>query len=117
MPRATNNPATKQRKKKIFKRAKGFYGRKKNIYTSARETAERAMVYQYRDRKNKKRDFRRLWIIRINAAARLHGLSYSHFINGLKLAEVEIDRKMLADLAVTDEAGFARLAEVAKSAL
>ncbi len=117
MPRATNNPATNQRKKKIFKRAKGFYGRKKNIYSSARETVERAMAYQYRDRKNKKRDFRRLWIIRINAAARLNGLSYSHFINGLKKAEVEIDRKMLADLAVTDEAGFAKLADVAKSAL
>jgi large subunit ribosomal protein L20 len=117
MPRATNNPAAKQRRKRILRRAKGFYAGKKNQIRSGREAVERAMAYAYRDRKQRKRDFRRLWIIRINAAARTHGLSYSHFINGLKKARIEIDRKMLADLAIRDEAGFARLAEIAKNAL
>ncbi len=117
MPRATNNPAGKRRHKKVLARAKGFYAGKKNLYTPAREATERAMAYAYRDRKRRKRDFRRLWIVRINAAARDNGLSYSHFISGLKRAEVEIDRKMLADLAVRDSAGFARLVEIAKGAL
>ena len=117
MPRATNNPAGKRRHKKVLSRAKGFYAGKKNQIKAAREATERAMVYAYRDRKTKKRDFRRLWIIRINAAARVNGLSYSHFINGLKKAQIDIDRKMLADLAVHDAAGFAKLAELAKSAL
>jgi len=117
MPRATNNPAAKQRRKRVLNRAKGFYGGKKNLYKSAREATERAMAYAYRDRKQKKRDFRRLWIIRINAAARINGLSYSHFINGLKKAQIDIDRKMLAELAVNDGASFAKLAEVAKNAL
>jgi large subunit ribosomal protein L20 len=117
MPRATNNPAAKARRKKYLKRAKGFVGGKSNQYVAARETVERAMAYAYRDRRNKKRDFRRLWITRINAAARLNGLSYSHFINGLKKAEIDIDRKMLADLAVHDTPAFAKLAETAKGAL
>jgi large subunit ribosomal protein L20 len=117
MPRATNNPAAKQRRKRILKRAKGFFGGKKNQIREGRHAAERAMAYAYRDRKTRKRDFRRLWITRINAAARLNGLSYSHFINGLKKAQIDIDRKMLADLAVYDEQGFAKLAEVAKNAL
>jgi len=117
MPRATNNPAAKQRRKRILKRAKGFFGGKKNQIREGRHAAERAMAYAYRDRKTRKRDFRRLWITRINAAARLNGLSYSHFINGLKKAQIDIDRKMLADLAVRDEQGFAKLAEVAKNAL
>ena len=117
MPRATNNPAAKQRRKRILKRTKGFYGGKKNQIREGRHAAERAMAYAYRDRKTRKRDFRRLWITRINAAARLNGLSYSHFINGLKKAQIDIDRKMLADLAVHDEQGFAKLAEVAKNAL
>lgn len=117
MPRATNNPAGKQRHKRVLRRAKGFYAGKKNQYKASREAVERAMAYAYRDRKQRKRDFRRLWIIRINAAARINGLSYSHFINGLKLANVEIDRKMLADLAVRDGASFAKLAEIAKTAL
>ena len=117
MPRATNNPAAKQRRKRILKRTKGFYGGKKNQIREGRHAAERAMAYAYRDRKTRKRDFRRLWITRINAAARLNGLSYSHFINGLKKAQIDIDRKMLADLAVYDEQGFAKLAEVAKNAL
>ncbi len=117
MPRATNNPAAKARRKKYLKRAKGFVGGKSNQYIAARETVERALAYAYRDRRNKKRDFRRLWITRINAAARLNGLSYSHFINGLKKAEIDIDRKMLADLAVHDSAAFGKLAEVAKDSL
>jgi large subunit ribosomal protein L20 len=117
MPRATNNPAAKKRHKKVLNRAKGFYAGKKNQYTAAREATERAMAYAYRDRKARKRDFRQLWIVRINAAARSNGLSYSHFINGLKKARIEIDRKMLADLAVHDEASFAKLAAIAKSAL
>jgi len=117
MPRATNNPAAKARRKKYLKRAKGFVGGKGNQYVIARETVERALAYAYRDRRNKKRDFRRLWITRINAAARLNGLSYSHFINGLKKAEIDIDRKMLADLAVHDISAFNKLAEAAKGAL
>ena len=117
MPRATNNPAAKARRKKYLKRAKGFVGGKGNQYSAARETVERALAYAYRDRRNKKRDFRRLWITRINAAARLNGMSYSHFINGLKKAEIDIDRKMLADLAVHDQSAFSKLAEAAKGAL
>lgn len=117
MPRATNNPAAKHRRKKYLKRAKGFVGGRGNQYVMARETVDRALAYAYRDRRNRKRDFRRLWITRINAAARINGLSYSHFINGLKKAEIEIDRKMLADLAVHDAPAFAKLAEAAKGAL
>ncbi len=117
MARATNNPAAKQRRKKVLKRAKGFVGGKGSQYKMAKETVDRAMAYAYRDRRNKKRDFRRLWITRINAAARLNGLSYSHFMNGLKLAEIDIDRKMLADLAVVDAAAFTKLTEAAKAAL
>ena len=117
MPRATNNPAAKQRRKKYLKRAKGFVGGKSNQYVMARESVDRALAYAYRDRRNKKREFRRLWITRINAAARLNGLSYSHFINGLKKAEIEVDRKMLAELAVHDIGAFNKLAEAAKNAL
>lgn len=117
MPRAMNNPAAKQRRKKYLKRAKGFVGGKGNQYIAAREAVDRALAYAYRDRRNKKRDFRRLWITRINAAARVNGLSYSHFINGLKKAQIEVDRKMLADLAVHDSSAFAKLAEAAKNAL
>ena len=117
MPRATNNPAAKARRKKYLKRAKGFVASKGKTYKQARETVDRALAYAYRDRRNKKREFRRLWITRINAAARLNGLSYSHFMNGLKLAEIDVDRKMLADLAVHDSPAFAKLAEAAKGAL
>ncbi len=117
MPRATNNPAAKQRRKKYLKRAKGFVGGKGGQYRQARETVDRALAFAYRDRRNKKREFRRLWITRINAAARLNGLSYSHFMNGLKKAEIEVDRKVLADLAVTDAAAFSKLADAAKAAL
>ncbi len=117
MPRATNNPAAKARRKKYLKRAKGFVASKGSTYRLARENVDRALAYAYRDRRNKKRDFRRLWITRINAAARVNGLSYSHFMNGLKKAEIDIDRKMLADLAVHDSPAFAKLAEAAKGAL
>ncbi len=117
MPRATNNPAAKARRKKYLKRAKGFVASKSTTYRQARESVDRALAYAYRDRRNKKRDFRRLWITRINAAARVNGLSYSHFMNGLKKAEIDIDRKMLADLAVHDSPAFAKLAEAAKGAL
>ncbi len=117
MPRATNNPAAKQRRKKVLKRAKGFVAGRGNQYVAAKEAVDHALQYAYRDRRNKKREFRRLWITRINAAARLNGLSYSHFINGLKKADIDMDRRMLADLAVADAAAFSKLAEAAKSAL
>jgi large subunit ribosomal protein L20 len=117
MPRATNNPAAKQRRKKYLKRAKGFVSGRHRQAITAREAVDRALAYAYRDRRTKKRDFRRLWITRINAAARLNGLSYSHFIDGLKKAQIDIDRKVLADLAVHDAGAFAKLAEAAKSAL
>ncbi len=108
---------TKQRHKKYLKAAKGFRGGRSTLYRTAREAVERSRGYAYRDRKQRKRDFRRLWIIRINAAARECGLSYSKLMYGLKEAKVDIDRKMLADMAVYDSEGFARLAEVAKSAV
>ena len=117
MPRATNNPAAKQRRKKYLKRAKGFVSGRRRQAITAREAVDRALVYAYRHRRTKKRDFRKLWITRINAAARINGLSYSHFINGLKKAQIDIDRKVLADLAVNDAGAFAKLAEAAKSAL
>jgi len=116
MPRATNNSAAKQRRKRILKRTKGFFGAKKGQIREGRHAAERAMAYAYRDRKTRKRDFRRLWIVRINAAARLHGLSYSAFMGGLKKANIEVDRKVLAELAVHDAPGFAKLADVARNA-
>ncbi|MDD5719720.1 MAG: 50S ribosomal protein L20 [Candidatus Krumholzibacteria bacterium] len=116
MPRATNNPAGKQRRKRILKRAKGFVGAKKVQIREGRHAVDRALAYAYRDRKARKRDFRQLWITRINAAARLHGLSYSAFIGGLKKASIDIDRKVLADLAVHDAQGFAKLASVARNA-
>lgn len=116
MPRTKNTVAGRERRKKVLKRAKGFRGGRRTLYRTARETVDRALVYAYRDRKQKKRHFRTLWISRINAAARINGLSYSRFINGLKRAEVDIDRKMLAELAVNDSDGFRKLADVAKAA-
>ena len=114
MSRATNNSATRQRHNKILKKAKGFRGGRSKLHRTATVAVDRALAYAYRDRRVKKRNFRQLWIARINAAARIHGLSYSRFMHGLKMAEVEIDRKVLAELAMNDEAGFARLAEIAK---
>ncbi|UCC80559.1 MAG: 50S ribosomal protein L20 [Candidatus Zixiibacteriota bacterium] len=116
MPRARNNVAAHRRHKKFLRQAKGNYGGRSRLYRTARETVQKGMAYAYRDRRNRKRDFRRLWIIRINAAARLNGLSYSAFINGLNKAGVSINRKMLADMAVKDFGAFAELAETARSA-
>ncbi|MFQ5874001.1 MAG: 50S ribosomal protein L20 [Dehalococcoidia bacterium] len=115
MPRAKTGVTRRRRHKKILRLAKGnFLGRGK-LYRPARETVERALAYAYRDRRAHKRDLRRLWIVRINAAARQKGLSYSHFIAGLKGAGVEINRKMLAEMAANDAAAFAQLVEVAKA--
>lgn len=117
MSRATNNPAARAKRNKVMKAASGNVAGRGNQFRMARQQVERGLVSEYRDRKRRKRDFRRLWIIRINAAARIHGLSYSHLINGLKKASIEIDRKQLADLAVRDMASFAKLAEAARAAL
>ncbi|HEX5724017.1 MAG TPA: 50S ribosomal protein L20 [Longimicrobiaceae bacterium] len=117
MPRVKNNVARLRRKRQILAEAKGFFGRRKNLYKTAKEAVERARRYAYRDRKNRKREFRRLWIIRINAAARQHDLSYSRFMNGLKRAGIEIDRKVLADLAVREPAAFEQLASAARASL
>lgn len=114
MPRVKSNVPRLKRKKKIMRQAKGARGGRSKLYKAAKETVERGWRYAYRDRRQKKREFRRLWITRINAAARLHNLSYNRFMSGLKRAGVEIDRKMLADLAVRDPAAFGELAEVAR---
>lgn len=116
MPRTKNTVAGRDRRKRILKQAKGYHGGRRSLYRTARETVERALVYAYRDRKQRKRHFRSLWIARINAAARINGMSYSRFINGLRKAEVDIDRKMLAEMAVNDADGFSKLADVAKAA-
>jgi len=117
MPRVKSNVTRLKRKKQIMKAAKGAFGGRSKLWKAAKETVERGWRYAYRDRKNKKREFRRLWIVRINAAARLNDLSYNGLINGLKLAGIEVDRKILADIAVKDPAGFAAIAEQAKKAL
>lgn len=117
MPRVKRGVEKHRRHKKVLKQAKGFHGRKKNCYRVANEFVERAHEYQYRDRKQRKRDFRRLWNTRINAAARENGLSYSRFINGLRQAGVDLDRKVLADMAVNDKPAFTALAEKAKGAV
>jgi large subunit ribosomal protein L20 len=117
MPKVRSSVARLKRKKKIMQAAKGARGGRSKLYKSAKETVERGLRYAYRDRRRKKRDFRQLWIVRINAAARSHDLSYSRFIAGLKKAGVEINRKLLADLAVRDPAAFGELAEVAKKSL
>jgi large subunit ribosomal protein L20 len=117
MTRATNNVASRARRKRILKKAKGYYGRRKNTIRVARQAVEKAGQYAYRDRRNKKRSFRALWIQRINAAARLHGLTYGRFINGLGRAGVVIDRKILADLAVREPEAFKALVDRAQSAL
>src|SRR3954471_1834158 len=117
MPRVRSNVARLKRKNKIMKAARGAYGGRSKLWKAAKETVERGWRYAYRDRKNKKRDFRRLWIIRINAAAHLHDMSYSVFMNGLKQAGIEIDRKVLADLAVRDPQAFTALADAARNAL
>ncbi|MDR2109300.1 MAG: 50S ribosomal protein L20 [Coriobacteriales bacterium] len=117
MPRVKRSVTAKKKRRVVLTRAKGYYGAKSRSYRAAKEQVQHSLQYAYRDRRNKKRVIRRLWITRINAAARLSGLSYSLFINGLKLAGVQLDRKVLADIAVNDPTAFAGLAEVAKKAL
>jgi large subunit ribosomal protein L20 len=117
MPRAVSNVPRLKRKKQILKAAKGGFGARSKLWKAAKENVERGWKYAYRDRKNKKRDFRRLWITRINAGAHQHELTYATFINGLKLAGIEVNRKILADLAVHDPSAFAALADKARSAL
>jgi len=117
MPRVRSNVVRLKRKKQVMKAARGAFGARSKLWKAAKENVERGWKYAYRDRKNKKRDFRKLWIVRINAAAHQHDMSYSVFISGLKQAGVEIDRKVLADIAVNDPAAFGALAEAARAAL
>ena len=117
MPRAINNVASRSRRKRILKQAKGAYSGRRKLFQNAKETVRKGLMYAFRDRRQKKRLFRRLWIVRINAAARAHDISYSHLIRGLTKANVTIDRKMMADLAANDEAAFAEIVKVAKAAL
>jgi large subunit ribosomal protein L20 len=117
MARVKRGVQAKARHKKVLKEAKGYYGARRKVYRVAKQAVTKAGQYAYRDRRQRKRQFRRLWIVRINAAARDAGLSYSRFIDGLNKAEIEVDRKVLADLAVHDKAAFAALAEKAKAAL
>lgn len=117
MPRVKHTPATVKRKKRLLKRAKGFRGGRRTLYKTAAETVRRALAYSYRDRKVRKRDFRKLWITRINAACQGHGMSYNRFIAGLKEAKIVLNRKILADIAVNDAVAFGQLvAQVSKAA-
>ncbi len=117
MARVKRSVNAKKKRREVLEQAKGYRGLKNNTYRHAKEQVMRSMAYQYRDRRTRKRDFRKLWIIRINAAARIHGLSYNRLMHGLKLAEITLDRKVLADLAVTDPEAFGVIAEAAKAAL
>ena len=117
MPRVKGGPKTRQRRKKRLKKAKGYWGARHRLFRTATEAVDKAGVYAYRDRKQRKRDFRRLWVTRINAAARILGLSYSRLMAGLKKAGIGLDRKVLADLAVHDPKAFARIAEKAQAQL
>jgi large subunit ribosomal protein L20 len=117
MPRATNAPASRKRRKRTIQKAKGYRGFRSKNFRYAKDAVRKAMTYNYRDRKVRKRTFRNLWIQRINAATRAHGMSYSRFMEGLKAAGIELDRKVLADLAVTDEAAVEALIAQAKAAL
>jgi len=117
MPRTKNSAASKKRKKKILKRAEGFRGGRSKLYRTAKESVNKALTYSYRDRRTRKREFRKLWIARINAAARNNGMTYSRFISGLKKADVDIDRKILSEIAINDNKGFSELVDIAKKAL
>ncbi len=117
MTRVKRSVRTKARHKKVLKLAKGYFGHKSKLFKVANQQVMKSLSYAYRDRKNKKREFRKLWITRINAAARMNGLSYSRFMNGLSRAQIALDRKVLADIAVKDPAGFSELCQQAKSAL
>ena len=114
MPRSVNSVAKRARRKKVLKQAKGYFGRRKNVWTIAKNAVEKGLQYAYRDRRTKKRNFRALWIMRINAAARLHGMTYSQLINTLKSNNIEINRKVLADLAVNNPDGFKAIVEKVK---
>ncbi|AMR26126.1 50S ribosomal protein L20 [Hymenobacter psoromatis] len=114
MPRSVNHVASRHRRKKVMRLAKGYYGRRKNVWTVAKNAVEKGLLYAYRDRKVKKREFRALWIQRINAGAREHGLSYSQLMGGLKKAGIELNRKVLADLALNHPAAFAGIVEKVK---
>lgn len=114
MAKAKHSAETKKRKKKILKQAKGFFGDRSKQFQQARRAVAHALVYQFRDRKARKRDFRGLWIVRVNAACRAEGISYSRFMNGLKKAKIQLDRKMLADIAVRDPEVFKKIVEMAK---
>ncbi|MGI4870348.1 MAG: 50S ribosomal protein L20 [Janthinobacterium lividum] len=114
MPRSVNHVASRHRRKKIMRLAKGYYGRRKNVWTVAKNAVEKGLLYAYRDRKVKKREFRALWIQRINAGAREHGLSYSQLMGGLKKAGIDLNRKVLADLALNHPVAFAGIVEKAK---
>ncbi|EAQ42217.1 MULTISPECIES: 50S ribosomal protein L20 [Polaribacter] len=114
MPRSVNSVASRNRRKKILKAAKGYFGRRKNVYTVAKNAVEKGMLYAYRDRKNNKRNFRSLWITRINAAARLNGMSYSQFMGKVKANNIQLNRKVLADLAVNNPDAFKAVVEKIK---
>jgi large subunit ribosomal protein L20 len=114
MPRSVNHVASKARRKKVLKQAKGYWGRRKNVWTVAKNSVEKGLTYAYRDRRAKKRDFRKLWIQRINAGVREHGLSYSNFIGGLKEVGIEINRKTLADLAMNHPEAFKAIVDKIK---
>ncbi len=117
MPRATNKPASRDRRRKVLKLAEGYRGSHHRLYKTAKQAVDHAGQYAYRDRRTKKRDIRALWIARINAAARNYGLSYNRLVFGLHKAQMDVNRKTLADLAVNDEEAFAKLVEIAKSAI
>lgn len=117
MPRVKGGTVTRRRRKRVLKLAKGYFGSKHTLFKVAKQQVMKSLMYAYRDRRQKKRDFRKLWITRINAAARLNGLSYSRMMHGLKVAGIEINRKMLSELAISDEKAFAELASKAKASL
>ncbi|MBP1708216.1 MAG: ribosomal protein [Deltaproteobacteria bacterium] len=117
MPRVKGGSKTRQRRKKVLKMAKGYVAGRGRLYRTAVDAVHRALAYSYRHRKTKKRDFRRLWITRINAAARIHGLSYSRLMDALRKAHIELDRKILAELAVSDPGAFSKIAEKAKASI
>ena len=117
MPRVKRSVHARKKRRKVLEQARGYFGIKKSSYKYAKEQVDHSLVYAYRDRRNRKRNFRRLWIIRINAAARQEGLSYNQFVAGCKKANIELDRKVLADLAVREQAAFKAIAEQAKAAL
>ncbi|MEW6752649.1 MAG: 50S ribosomal protein L20 [Candidatus Latescibacterota bacterium] len=117
MPRVKHSVATKNRKRKVLKQTRGYWGARSRLFKTAQEALDRAQLYAYRDRRNRKRDFRRLWVMRINAAARLNGLTYSQLIHGLAKAGSQVNRKILADMAVSDPEGFTAIAQQARAHL